>query len=272
MKHLLLYVSLLLSVTVFSQLDGVCYVTSVKGDVRNKEQKIKPGDTISYGRIKELLSYTKESLVTFYHPTGGSFRAITRNLQTATHTEGAIDFAAELLKMKGKSVSLSSRGTCDCVLLRDCLYTDAGINQALLLADTLLFPGEDDVADSLFYFLQLKTDHGVVSNRLKSNRENIMITPYDLNFNGYNYSDDNAESLILGKCKWLNGKKTFSMVSSLRLTLISPSVLISYYEVLKNAMTNYPAKDVFETYYRDIYLFYGKPAACQLKKLIGYTD
>jgi hypothetical protein len=271
MKHLLTWVSLLFSITAFSQLDGVCYVTSVKGDVREDDQKIKAGDTLSYQRIKNLVSNSKKGLVTFYHPTAGSFRVYTSNLHTETHREGAIDFAAELLKMKGKSVPLSSRGTCDCAFLRDCLYTDSGINQALLLTDTISFPREEDVADSLFYFLQLKTATGIISNRLRSNKENIMITQYDLNFNGYNYGDSDSE-IILGKCKFLNGKKTFVMVSSLRFTVASPSFLISYYQALQNAMKNYPAKDVFEIYYRDIYLYYGKPAACQLKKIIGYTD
>jgi hypothetical protein len=275
MKHLLLLFCLFYSIAAFSQVDGICYVTSVKGDVVNTNKAtIKAGDTISYNRIHQLRAKSGEGIVTFYHPKAGSFRACTKNFESDEHAESLFDFAAHLLKVKGKSVPLSSRGDCGCVFLYECIKSDPGINENVLLLDTLFFPPENDAvtSDSSYYFLQLKSKGRIYNNRLRKDGTNIFITPFDLSFNGETYAGDSTGSLLLGKCNWFGGKRICTMISSVRLNIVSATLLLNYYQVLHQVMKGYSPREIYETYYRDIYVFYGKPIQCQLKKLIGYND
>src|SRR4030088_131232 len=114
----------------FEQPDVTCFVTSVKGDIRFENQRtVKVGDTISYSKIRNIKFYSS-GMATFFSSLG-SCRAYTKGSFVAEKNGGIFDFAKDILKINGKSVSLSSRGDCTCIEPGTCLSCDPLINESL---------------------------------------------------------------------------------------------------------------------------------------------
>jgi hypothetical protein len=270
MKVFLISCFMLAILPTHGQADFTCFVTSIKGDIRRDNQKlVRVGDTISYSRVKKLQFYTP-GIATFFS-SAGSFRAYTRGPVESSRSEGVVDFVKDILKVHGKSVSLSSRGECICMMPEDCLSSDADINANLLLFDTLSFIGASSgIYDSCFYFLQMKSGQTVFSNRLKTEHGKVLITNADLTFKGVDYTD--GQDLVLGICKWKEGTNHLVFVTRLKIMTASGTLLKDYFNTLKQAMKDRTPAEVYETYYTDLYVFFGKPDDCRLKKLIDYHE
>jgi hypothetical protein len=251
-----------------AQKDVLCFVTSVKGDCwYGEKKKLRVGDTISYTRIRSLL-FRSPGLVTFYSAQG-SCRAYTKGAVKPEEHGSLLDFAMELLRLNAKTVALSSRGSCDCLVAENCLSTDASINESLLLADSISFPAKTDHRyDSAFYFIQYQTGSGLKNQRLTSKGTNIFLTTSDLEGAG----QVQPFPVTLGVCHMLKGKKSYEIVSKLLVNPVDPSTLVSFYETLKVATPSAPPEEIWKTFYSDVYVFFGKPDQCRLKQLIHFND
>jgi hypothetical protein len=255
------------------QKDILCFVTSVRGDLRfDKEKVVKVGDTLSYSKVKNLQFYSP-GLATFYCSLG-SFRAYTSGTVVSKEENKFIDFVKDILKVNGKNISLSSRGNCTCMMAEQCLYSDPQINERLLLFDTLSFPAADpSTYDSCFYLLQMKAPDGrLFNNRLHKDGRTVIITPKDLLFNGKSNNDWDTQDVVLGVNKWVDGHQSANYVIKIKFSVVNNELLKGYFNTLKYAMPSASDAELYQIFYTDLYVFFGKPDGCRLKKLINYHD
>lgn len=269
MKQLFIFFFLLLYQVSAGQGNTLCFVTSIKGSAFYHGKALKPGDTISYHRVSTHLELKKGSMVTFY-TSKGTFRARTGEMASKKHGENLLHFAKEMLRINGRNVSLSSRGDCDCFSAEDCFATDPQINDKVLFTGTLSFPIPPDIrADSFFYFLQLTDTSGTYNNKLSIVEGQVQITENDLLFGNQPYAEQQGSVLKLGLFRYVKGEKRPALVGSLKLERLPAAAVRSYYDELKKNMTSANEDAILESLYTDLYVYYGKPHLCQLKKLIG---
>jgi hypothetical protein len=276
MKKLFPVLSVLMPLSVIAQNNPICVITSVKGDVRRVNQvAIRTEDTIALNSIRSLRNYGMEyGMVTFYNSEKkSSGRAYVKDAKMSQQQDGLFEFVDDILVAKSKTFPSGYRGECSCLLIEKCLETDPDINGKLLVFDTLSFPAKSNVnVDSCFYFLQWKNNGRLYNNRLSLSNGDVILTGDNLYFNG-NYYDENGDgNLSLGYCSIRGRERTYDMICSLKINLMAGSTLVEYFTALRKAMQGSELKDVYETYYKDLYVFFGKPNQCRLKKLINYSN
>jgi hypothetical protein len=271
MKKLFSVLSALLPLFVLAQNNPICVITSVKGDVRRANQvPIRTEDTIALNSIRSLRNYGMEyGMVTFYNSEKkSSGRLYVRGAKVPQEQDGLFEFVDDVLVAKSKTFPSGYRGECSCLLIEKCLETDPDINDKLLVFDSLSFPAKSNInADSCFYFLQWKN-----KGRLSLSNGDVILTGDDLYFNGNYYNENGDGNLSLGYCRITGRQRTYDMICSLKINLMAGSTLVEYFTALRKAMQGSELKDVYETYYKDLYVFFGKPDQCRLKKLIKYSN
>ena len=277
MKFLLSILIAVPSLVACAQNNEICIITSIKGDVRRSNQKpVRVQDTISLNSIMDLKYYGHvPGLIYFYdNQKKSSARYHVKSALSISQDPSYFEFVNDILTAKAKTFPYGSRGACTCVIIEECLSTDPEINQKILIFDTLSFPVESNIqnADSFFYFLQWKNDGKIFNNRLHEFQGDIILTSGDLAFNGKYYNESGDELLTLGFCKILNGEKKFRVISKVNISLVSSDFLKEYYEALQKGMEGVSSNEIYDAYYKDIYVFFGKPNQCRLKKLINYSN
>lgn len=246
-----------------------CYVTSVRGDVRASGKTLKVGDTLSEQRF-HLISSPEGGCVTLFHPVKGSIRVLAKKIAR----ESTVEYVAHLLKMKSKTVSLSSRSSqCDCVDYRECFETDQEINPHLLISDSLEFPVESLTQQSgpSVYFLQWK-EQGVLKNRqLKVRQDKVLIQRSDIRFAPDSEGIPVSEPLSLVAARQIDGKTSYTVLAKITFAQADFGELVSYWRVLRRARPDLDPVSLQDTLYRDLYLLYGKPDKCTIERISKQT-
>jgi hypothetical protein len=274
MKQVLIIVMLLQFAAASAQENAICMVTSVKGVVFTTYQKrLRSGDTIAYNNAQRL-QFQTAGVVTLYHPQAGSFRVYTRGAYTPEHKESFVDFVGHLLKVKGKTIALSSRGDCECLTVQDCVRSDAELNDQLLLVDTLYLPLQfrPNSADSSFYFLQRRKNGRSYNRVLQVTKRNVLVTASDLQFEGEPYVADDEEPVSIGFSKIREGKREYQLLARFKPNVQNQETLRDYFNALQTARAGSSSAELFQNFYTDVYILFGKPDACRLKQIVHFKE
>ena len=268
---LLLFMSFYLNGITQVNYNSVCYVLNVKGEVHKATDiKLKIGDTVQFGNLRNLEFKNETCNLTVYQPILGSFRLTKNEMDQAGSHESFVEFIGHLLKLKGRRVSLSSRGNCYCSAAVSCFFTDTILNDKNLLLDSLVFDIDNSLfeAENGFYYIQYQKER----KRLRIDNGKVVIVPSDLFFNDSTYRIENSPQLILGMVKSSEGKITNTLVTKAKFNIVSMNVLSDYYKVLKEAMPGADLKTLYDAFSTDVYIYFGKPTECQLDKIINSVN
>lgn len=278
MKYLFLIFSLLNITMVLSQApDGaVCYVAAVKGEIRMTEDKIiMTGDKISISDIPALKYISDGSQLILFNSTYGSFRLPAKELPVTGAKESLINFLAHLLKIKGRPVSLSSRGGCECAAPQGCFFTDTTLNDKVLMVDSLSFIADEllSAAKTGFYFLQYNMkDRKPLRKKLKIENGVVYITPKDLIFEDSIFKEGETAELVLGLYIKEEEGESSNLVAHVKFKTVPATILQDYYTALKTAMQGSAPEEIYDEFCRGVYILFGKPNECQLKRIIDYPN
>jgi len=263
--------------------DATCYITFVKGDVRKPDDKpLVAGDTIVFSNVPGIKFMNDVGMANLYHPALGSFR-LNKNeiIGGKSHTEGFFHFIEHLMKIKGRKISLSTRGDCLCITAESCFVADMAINDKLLLVDSLSFAADPSVyeAESAYYYLQfkrngelIKSNGKTVNNKLKIEEGNVSIKPVHLILPDTNIYNPDTDEVSLCLLLSNDGEKMTKLIASMKIKIVEAAELQTYYKSLQDGMPGKDTREIFDVFCEDLYIYFGKPNICHVKKLINYTN
>ena len=256
------YISGLWLMATLWMIEVPCYVTSVRGDVRLSGKLLRVGDTLSESRIRQINS-PEGAYLTLFHPQKGSIRVYGRGIAR----ESMVEYLAHMLKMKSKTVSLSSRATsCECIDYRECFETDTDINRHLLITDSLEFPVDRSQTQEgkSIYFLQWKQDGALRNRQLTVRGDKVVIRPLDIHFTPGELGLPVSEQISLVVARQVNGNVAYTILMKCYFSHMEQGELLSYWRVLREARPDLTAAALRDTLYRDVYMMYGKPDKCTI--------
>lgn len=289
MKKFFYMLFLLMSLQAASQKENICFVTSVNGVVQKNGKQLRVGDTIHFLNslsMRKQLQINAGARIIFMHPSYGSFvindkyEALNNenidslfSLADSYEQESKIfEGLLEIFRLKASKIKLSSRGDCDEKLMNDYLKTDPEVNDRILLIDSLCLPlTNSNEGVPVNYYLQWKYNNVLINKKLKVVNNKIIITPADLVFDTIVYNDEES-AIKLATVRYRSTGKSFEPLATLRPHCISSEEIKNYYGTLGKLMPDTPPKELFERFYNELYIFYGKPDICYLKTVVGYKD
>lgn len=277
MKCFYLLLSIIFFHTVHSQerQSVVCFVLYAKGEIkRSTGQKIFTGDTILAKDItalkKDLASLkfeTAGAMINLFESTAGSFRMTGEGIIAGKGHEDFFLFFKHLLKVKGQSVSLSSRGDCKCVTPQSCFIPDTNLNNKVLLIDQLTFSANEIVqkVETAAYYLNYNGQKRI----LKVTDGVVQIKSSDFVFKDTSFTEGETPELVIGLYLKDGSGTSNDLVAKVRFNIVSDSVLTNYYKTLRRATGETDLIKLKQAFVNDVYLYFGKPTECQVDSIIN---
>jgi hypothetical protein len=272
MKSTITAFCLLICTHISAQDNLLFFVRSISGSAKKPNSTIlSPGDTIRYSMLSKLALNPKSTVVNLLSANGPFSYFIDSSeylsdQKISKKVEDEFENVAEIFRLKGSNIQLSSRGGC-IETLDDCLKTDPAINEKILVIDTLWVPvSENENGDIIKYFLQWKHNDIIYNNKLTVINGKVKITANDLIFKGIKY--DESEAVKLGIIKYDNAGKSYSDIAKIKLSIASSHELREYYSGLSMLLHGETQATIFERFYKEVYIFLGKPDLCVLKSLV----
>ena len=236
MKYFYLFFSIIFFHTVHSQerQSVVCFVLYVKGEIKKPTgQKIFPGDTIL---AKDLAALKKDlaalkfetpgAMINLFESTAGSFQMTEKEVTAHKGHEDFFQFLRHLLKVKGQSVSLSSRGDCKCVTPQSCFIPDTNLNNKVLLIDQLTFSANEVIqkVETAAYYVSYNGKKRI----LKVKDGIVQINTSDLVFKDTSFTEGETPELVIGLYLKDGSSTSNDLVAKVRFNIVPDSVLTNY--------------------------------------------
>jgi hypothetical protein len=277
MKYFYLFFSIIFFHTAHSQerQSVVCYVLYVKGEIKKPTgQKIFTGDTIIANDLTALkkglaaLKFeTPGAMINLFESTAGSFRMTEEGIMGSKGHEDFFLFFKHLLKIKGQSVSLSSRGDCKCVTPQSCFIPDTNLNNKVLLIDQLTFSANEVIqkVETAAYYLNYNGRKRI----LKVTDGIVQIKTSDLVFKDTSFTEGETPELVIGLYLKDGSGTSTDLVAKVRFNIVPDSVLTNYYKTLRQATGETDLIKLKQAFINDVYLYFGKPTECQIDSIIN---
>ena len=273
MKYFYLFLSIVCFHTAHSQQrqSMVCFVLYVKGEIKKPTgQKIAPGDTIHVKALADLdaLKFeTPGAIINLFESKAGSFRMTEKEIIAPKGHDDFFHFLKHLLKIKGQSVSLSSRGDCKCVTPQSCFIPDTNLNSKVLLIDQLTFSANEIIqkVETAAYFLNYNGQKRI----LKVKDGIVQINTSDLVFKDTSFTEGESPELVIGLYLKDGSGISTDLVAKVRFNIVPDSVLMNYYKTLRRASGETDLIKLKQAFINDVYLYFGKPTECQIDNIIN---
>ena len=277
MKFFCLFLSIIFFHSAHSQerQSVVCFVLYVKGEIKKPTgQKIFPGDTILANDLAALRNglaalkfETPGAIINLFESTAGSFRMTEKEIIAGKGHEDFFQFLRHLLKVKGQSVSLSSRGDCKCVTPQSCFIPDTNLNNKVLLIDQLTFSANEIIqkVETGAYYLNYNGQKRI----LKVTDGVVQIKSSDLVFKDTSFTEGETPELVIGLYLKDGSNTSNDLVAKVRFNIVPDSVLTGYYKTLRRATGETDLIKLKQAFVNDVYLYFGKPTECQVDSIIN---
>ena len=272
MKYFYLFLSVIFYHSVHSQerQSMVCFVLYVKGEIKKPTgQKIFPGDTILVNVLTDLesLNFEPGAMINLFESRAGSFQMTKKEIIAPNGHEDFFHFLKHLLKIKGQSVSLSSRGDCKCVTPQSCFIPDTNLNNKVLLIDQLTFSANEVIqkVETAAYYLNYNGQKRI----LKVTDGIVQIKTSDLVFKDTSFTEGATPELVIGLYLKDGSGTSNDLIAKVRFNIVPDSVLTNYYKTLHQATGETDLIKLKQAFVNDVYLYFGKPTECQIDSIIN---
>ena len=272
MKYFYLFLSVIFFHNVHSQerQSMVCFVLYVKGEIKKPTgQKIFPGDTILVNVLTDLesLNFEPGAMINLFESRAGSFQMTKKEIIAPNGHEDFFHFLKHLLKIKGQSVSLSSRGDCKCVTPQSCFIPDTNLNNKVLLIDRLTFSANEVIrkVETAAYYLNYSGQKRI----LKVTDGIVQIKTSDLVFKDTSFTEGETPELVIGLYLKDGSNTSNDLIAKVRFNIVPDSVLTNYYKTLRQATGETDLIKIKQAFINDVYLYFGKPTECQIDNIIN---
>jgi len=277
MKYFYLFLSFIFFNNVHSQerQSVVCFVLYVKGEIKKPTgRKIFPGDTILANDLAALKNdlaalkfETPGAIINLFESTAGSFRMTEKEIIASKGHEDFFQFLKHLLKVKGQSVSLSSRGDCKCVTPQSCFMPDTNLNNKVLLIDQLTFNANEVIqkVETAAYYINYNGRKRI----LKVTDGIVQINASDLVFKDTSFTEGETPELVIGLYLKDGSSTSNDLIAKVRFNIVPDSVLTNYYKTLRQATSETDLIKLKQAFVNDVYLYFGKPTECQIDSIIN---